>query len=295
MYGPEGRSPWLDVTWSEHLSWLRGGDAVMNVCELGDGPPIVWVHGLGGAWQNWLEQLPEFGRDHRCVAMDLPGFGASPMPEEDLSIPAYGRAVAALLDALGIERAVVVGNSMGGFIATELAIQFPERVEKLVLVSAAGISSESLRRRPLLTGAKFARYGATWVGSKADWVVRRPRMRLAFAGSVMLRPDKLPPALVEEQVRGSGKPGFIDAFDALMSYQIRERIGEIRCPTLIVWGRQDRLVPVKDADVFAELIPDARKVIFERTGHVPQLERPAKFNETLREFLADADRPPERV
>lgn len=286
MYGPEGRSAWLDVTWSEHLSWVRAGEPLVNVCELGDGPAIVWVHGLGGAWQNWLEQLPEFARDHRCVAMDLPGFGSSPMPEEELSIPGYGRAVAALLDGLGIERAVVVGNSMGGFVATELALQFPERVERLVLVSAAGISSESLRRRPLITGAKFVRYGATWVGSKADWVVRRPRMRLVLAGGVMLRPDKLPAALVAEQVRGSGKPGFIDAFDALMSYQIRERVGEIGCPTLIVWGRQDRLVPVKDAAVFEELIPDARKVIFERTGHVPQIERPARFNATLREFLS---------
>lgn len=257
----------------------------MNVCALGDGPPIVWIHGLGGAWQNWLEQLPGFGRDHRCVAMDLPGFGASAMPEDELSIPGYGRAVAALLDALGIDRAVVVGNSMGGFIAAELAIQFPERVTKLVLVSAAGISSESLHRRPLITAARMASYGAAWVGSKADWVVRRPRMRRVLAGGVMLRPDRLPPPLVAEQIRGSGKPGFIDAFDALMDYRIRERIGEIRCPTLIVWGRQDRLVPVRDADVFEELIPDARKVIFEQTGHVPQLERPGRFNAVLREFL----------
>lgn len=287
MYGSEGPSRWRETTWSEHLSWVPVDGTPVNVCEFGAGPPIVWIHGLGGCWQNWLEQLPELGRDHRCVAPDLPGFGASPMPRGDLSIPGYGRWLAEMLETLGIERAVVVGNSMGGFIAAEMAIQFPDLVERLVLVSAAGISSESLRRRPLLTGARVARYGAAWVAAQADSLVRRPRMRLALAGGVMYRPDKLHAPLVEEQIRGSGKPGFIDAFDALMSYQIRDRIGDIGCPTLVVWGRQDHLVPVKDAAVFVELIPDARAVIFEHTGHVPQLERPAKFNGVLRGFLGE--------
>ena len=88
-------------------------------------------------------------------------------------------------------------------------------------------------------------------------------------------------------MRGAGKPGFIQALEPIVDYEIRERLGEIACPTLIVWGDRDRLINVRDADVFAELIPDSRKVVFEDTGHVSMLERPEEFNALLEEFLAD--------
>src|SRR5579884_322745 len=285
-YGPEGRSAWMDVDWREHQRWVTVAGAPMNVIELGSGPPVVFVHGLAGSRQNWLEQLVPFSDDHRVVVMDLPGFGASPMPPDEISIPGYGRLLDGLMDALEIDACAVVGNSMGGFIAAELAIRFPHRLEKLVLVSAAGISSEQLMRRPLLTGARMAAAGAAWAGANADWLTRRPRMRRLMSWTVMRHPDRLPAPLVAEQVKGSGKPGFIDAFDSLMSYRIRDRLPEIRVPTLIAWGADDRLVPVRDADEFERLIPNSRKVVFDDTGHMPQLERPEAFNELLRDFIA---------
>ena len=104
-------------------------------------------------------------------------------------------------------------------------------------------------------------------------------------GIVAHRPDLLPGPLVAEQVRGSGKPGFVPALDALTDYPIRDRLGEIACPTLIVWGADDKLVPARDADEFADLIPNARKVVFQDTGHVAMLERPAAFNALLEAFL----------
>ena len=118
----------------------------VNVVELGSdrtqgGQPLVFVHGLSGSWPNWLEQLPVFAAERRVIAMDLPGFGHSPMPSEPISISAYARLLDGLLDALGVGAAALVGNSMGGFISAELAIAFPQRVERLVLVSAAGISA----------------------------------------------------------------------------------------------------------------------------------------------------------
>jgi pimeloyl-ACP methyl ester carboxylesterase len=290
-YGAEGRSAWREIDWREHLRWVDAGGSCVNVVDVGEGPGIVWVHGLGGSWQNWLEQLPVFAADHRCVALDLPGFGASPMPDEDISIPGYGRLVGAAMDAIGLRSAAVVGNSMGGFIAAELAVQSPDRVEKLVLVSAAGLSSEHLRRRPLITAARLGRYSAAWVGARSDELTRRPGARRLIASAVIKYPHRLPAALVAEQVRGTGKPGFVAALDALMSYRIRDRLGEISVPTLIVWGTSDRLVPVRDADAFERSIPHAHKTIFEDTGHVPQLERPAAFNAVLRDFLADDAEP----
>jgi pimeloyl-ACP methyl ester carboxylesterase len=296
-YGPTGRSPWLDVDWRSHQRWLEIGGRRVNVVELGSGPPVVFVHGLSGSWQNWLEQLPVFARDHRVVAFDLPGFGASEMPDWQISISGYGRWMDALYDALGIDVAAVVGNSMGGFISAELAIAYPARVERLVLVSAAGLTVEHQRHDRTLTvlrtlDRRLAAY-AGWLGTRSDTLARRPRARRMIFGLVAHRPDLLPGPLVAEQIRGSGKPGFVSALDALTSYPIRDRLPEIACPTLIVWGTKDWLVPVRDADEFARLIPNARKVVWPKTGHMAMLERPAAFNRLLAAFLAEE--PGERV
>jgi pimeloyl-ACP methyl ester carboxylesterase len=296
-YGATGRSPWMDVDWREHQRWLTIDGRRVNVVELGSGPPIVFIHGLSGSWQNWLEQLPVFAREHRVIAFDLPGFGASEMPREKITISGYGRFVEALLDELGVSSAAVVGNSMGGFIGIELAIRFPERVERLVLVSAAGLSIQYLRNERALAvlGAIENRLSAYsgWLASRSDALARRPVARRAIFGIVAHRPDRLPGPLVAEQVRGSGKPGFLPALDALTDYPIRDRLGEIACPTLIVWGADDKLVPARDADDFARLIPNARKVVWPDTGHVAMLERPAAFNSLLQAFLAEE--PGERV
>jgi 4,5:9,10-diseco-3-hydroxy-5,9,17-trioxoandrosta-1(10),2-diene-4-oate hydrolase len=296
-YGPQGRSPWMDVDWREHQRWLTIGGRRVNVIELGSGPPVVFIHGLSGSWQNWLEQLPVFARDHRVITFDLPGFGASQMPREKITISGFGRFVEALLDELGVGGAAVVGNSMGGFIGIELAIRFPERVERLVLVSAAGLSIEYLRneRAFAVLGAVENRLTAYsgWLASRSDALARRPVARRLIFGIVAHRPDRLPGPLVAEQVRGSGKPGFLPALDALTDYPIRDRLGEIACPTLIVWGAEDKLVPARDADEFARLIPNSRKVVWPETGHVAMLERPEAFNALVQAFLAEE--PGERV
>ena len=296
-YGPAGRSPWLDVDWHEHQRWVTIDGRRVSVVELGSGPPVVFIHGLSGTWRNWLEQLPVFAREHRVIAFDLPGFGESEMPAQTITISGYGRFVNALLDELGVGVAAVVGNSMGGFIGIELAIRFPERVERLVLVSAAGLSIESLRNERLLglLGALDNRLAAYtgWLASRSDTLARRPGSRRMIFGVAARHPERLPAPLVSEQVRGSGKPGFVPALDALTDYPIRDRLGEIVCPTLIVWGAEDRLVPARDADEFARLIPNARKVVWPDTGHVAMLERPAAFNALLEAFLDEG--PGERV
>ena len=291
-YGPVGRSAWLDVDWREHQRWVEVAGTAVNTIELGEGPPLVFVHGLSGSWPNWLEQLPVFARDRRVIAMDLPGFGHSPMPHERITISGYARILDGLLDALGVSAAAVVGNSMGGFVSTELAIAFPERVERLVLVSAAGIST--YRHRDVERVEPYLRRVAPivaaytgWTASRSDWVARRAGLRNMTLGLVTRHPGRLPAALAAEQLRGAGKPGFMQALKANIDYPISERLPEIACPTLIVWGAQDKVIPVSDASVFEELIPDSRKVIFEDTGHVAMIERPASFNKLLGEFLAE--------
>src|SRR5207245_2489790 len=142
-YGGGADAPWRHVDWREHQRWVLVDGRPVNTIELGEGPPVVFVHGLSGSWPNWLEQLPAFAHTHRVVAVDLPGFGHSPMPAGEISIAGYARVLDGLLGELGIDAAAVVGNSMGGFIAAELAISAPQRVERLVLVSAAGLSTHN--------------------------------------------------------------------------------------------------------------------------------------------------------
>jgi pimeloyl-ACP methyl ester carboxylesterase len=291
---------WMDIDWREHQRWVAVQGRWANVVEIGDGPPLVFVHGLSGSWQNWLEQLPEFSREHRCIAVDLPGFGESPMPEEKITISGYGRWLDALFGELDIEAAAVVGNSMGGFIAAETAIKFPHRIERLVLVSAAGLSVERMRSdtglRALEATENIAQFAMARFLARSEALMKRPRGRRMMLWFVAAHPEKLSPAIVAEQVRGANKPGFVPALDALTSYPIRNRLSDIGCPTLIVWGPKDMLVPIKDAHIFDRLIPDSRLIIYEDTGHLPMLERPERFNDDLRAFLAEqADSERERV
>jgi pimeloyl-ACP methyl ester carboxylesterase len=291
------RAPWQNVDWREHQRWVVIDGVPVNTISLGPqradaGQPLVFVHGLSGSWPNWLEQLPVFAQGHRVIALDLPGFGHSPMSREKLSIAGYARLLDGLLDELEIDAAAVVGNSMGGFIAAELAIAYPQRVERLVLVSAAGISTHApagaTRAVPVLRRLeRIVMAAGAWTASKSDTVARRARLRDATLSVVARHPSRLAAPLAAELLRGAGKPGFQQGLEAVLDYEIRERLGEIACPTLIVWGDSDRLINVSDADVFAELIADSRKVVYEDTGHVSMLERPREFNELLAQFLAE--------
>src|SRR4051794_21054365 len=242
---PSGQSSgpsWMGVDWSDQLRWVRIQDRWANVCEVGSGPPVLFVHGLGGAWQNWLENLlPTAAAGYRAIAVDLPGFGHSELPGEMVSISGYGRWLDALLEELGVAEPVkLVGNSMGGFIGCEVAIQFPARVERLVLVSAAGISIEHQRNEAAL-GAMYrteriAKLVTTRIALMSDELARRPGLRRALLRFVAAHPERLPAPLVAEQIRGTGTPGFLPALDALTSYPIRARLPEIACPMLVVWG-----------------------------------------------------------
>jgi pimeloyl-ACP methyl ester carboxylesterase len=290
-YGPAGRSAWMQTDWREHLRWVRAQGALINVLDAGEGPALLFLHGLSGCWQNWLENIPHFAADHRVIAVDLPGFGASPMPGDPISISGYARMLVALLDELGIDSVRIVGNSMGGFIGAEIAIRHPQRVRRLVLVAAAGLSLRQMRHerrrgvRPRVENVLFFALGR--LAARSDVVVRSSHLRRALLMLVVAHPERLPGPLILEQAHGAGRPGFDDALDAMTGYPIRDRLGEVACPTLIVWGEEDRLVPLRDASEFEWLIPDSRKIVYADTGHMVMFERPARFNADVRSFLQE--------
>ena len=292
-YGVRGRSAWLDIDWPAHQRWVRVDGVPANVIEFGDGPPLLFVHGLSGCWQNWLENMPFFARTHRVVAVDLPGFGASPMPPGEISISGYARFLEGLCEALSIDAAAVVGNSMGGFIAAELAISSPQRVERLMLVSAAGISAEHLHRDGIMAGARVVAGVATATAARHEWFARRPGLRKLALRFVVRHADRLSAPIAHELMSGSGKPAFLPAMEGIMAHPISRRLPQIACPTFVVWGEDDRVIPVRDAQRFGELIADVRVEVLPDTGHVPMLERPGRFNALLEAFLEEG--PGERV
>ena len=287
-YGRRGRSEWLDFPWNRHQHQMRIDGREANYVDVGEGPALVFVHGLGASWQSWLENIPEFARDHRVVAMDLPGFGCSDLPDGDISIEYYANWVFRLLDELGIEAGAVVGNSMGGFIAAEMAIRTPERVQRLAVVSAAVFWQDYRRAQPLVQLARMSNAIVARALTRAtDDVATRPRLRAwALATAGFRYPHLIDKELAHEMVRSARRTdGFLPALEALADFPLEEELPKISCPALIVWGAHDTLVPVKDAKRMEELIPDSRRVVFERTGHVAMLERPERFNRLLREFL----------
>jgi pimeloyl-ACP methyl ester carboxylesterase len=285
-YGVAQRSEWLDIDWQEHLHACSVRGSRVNYVEMGEGPPLIFIHGLAGCWQNWLENIPHMARRHRVVALDLAGFGESELPHEEISIPGYGRFVDAFLGEIGIERAALVGNSMGGFIAAETAISHPSRVEKLVPVSAAGlVRSGNWQLNTLERAARLLRPAAAAVLARMEFLIKRPKLRRRILYGIVRYPERIEPELIYEVASGAGKPGFLDALNAIRNYDYRERLPEISVPTLIVWGRNDWIVPVSGAHEYERLIPDTRLVIFEDTGHLAMLERPARFNELVEEFL----------
>ena len=294
-YADGDDAQWMEVDWPSLTRRIQvdGGDVAV-VDSGGDGPPLLFLHGLGGIWQNWLLNLPVFMDTHRVVAIDLPGFGQSEMPAGKLSIPGLARTVDLVCRELGLEDPVVVGNSMGGFVGAELAVTFPTRVSKLVLVAAAGLSTEYLVREPLLAGARAWAVLTARTGVRAEIAVTRPRLRRAALQVVVRYPERVSVPLAIELVRGANAPGFIPAFDALMRHSFRDNLERIEIPVLIVWGRNDILVPVDDAEMYEHLIGEnARSVIFDDTGHLPMLERPSRFNELLTGFIA-GEREPKR-
>ena len=296
-YADGDDASWMGVDWPSLTRRMRVLGSEMNVVDTGgDGAAILWLHGLGGIWQNWLLNIPAFMDTHRCIAPDLPGFGESEMPVDRISIKGYARAIDALCQQLDVDRVTIVGNSMGGFVGAEVALEFGTRVERLVLVSAAGLSTELQRPTPLLTAARILAMGYQRHTYYDHLVVTRPRLRRAALQTVMRYPERLSGPLVYEQIQGTGKRGFVGALEALVTYSFREQLARIEIPVLVVWGENDMLVPVSDAQRYVDLIgANARRVVFQDTGHTPMLERPSRFNGLLREFLAGDPTPESEI
>ena len=234
--------------------------ATVNYAEIGEGEPIVFVHGLTSSWQAWLENLPHFGRSHRAIALDLPGFGASPMPSWPIDMPAYGRLLHDFCEKLGIGRRRDPGRQLDGRPGRRRGgAQRAERFSRLVLVSAAGFINTWLpHQRGKATSQAWNTFGRPF-GAAARFFVTHPRARYLMFRFAIRYPGRLRKELLWEQMAsGVPCPGFADALDAVIEYDARDRLEEIQIPTMIVWGTDDWVIPSAAAHSYNRRIPNSQ-------------------------------------
>ncbi|WP_373490023.1 alpha/beta fold hydrolase [Parasphingorhabdus sp.] len=258
------------------IAWpyLEGGPA--------DAEPLVLLHGFGGDKDNWAMYAPEMVGKYRLIAPDLPGFGENSRDiSQNYNMVTQAARVRDFLDAMGIEKCHIGGNSMGGFVALRFALDYPDRVKTMTLFNNAGVvgSNESELQKQAQAGKNpLEIHSADDVKRMLAFVAHRPmkvpgQFRKIFyedfaAHRELL--DKIFWTLVED---GTVKP-------------LNDELGKVKAPTLIIWGRHDQLIDVSCVKVLEEGIPNAESVIFEDIGHVPMIENPKATAARHREFLA---------
>lgn len=254
----------------------------------GDPLPLVLIHGTSASLHTWEGWAIDLSATRRVISFDLPGFGLTgPNAEGDYRAPRYVAFVRQLLGRLGVGRAVIVGNSLGGEIAWQLALADPARVAGLVLVDAAGFDfvPESV---PL--GFRVARWPV--VREAMRWVLPRRAIENSVL-DVYGDPSRVTPALVDRYyelaLREGNRVALMQRMDQMTPGPV-ERLGEIKVPTLILWGGRDRLIPPRWGEAFAKGIPGSQLVVFPKLGHVPQEEDPAATLAALRDWLPQVQR-----
>jgi 3-oxoadipate enol-lactonase len=245
--------------------------------EAGSGPLVLFLGGLGMTRNGFDPQLAALGSSYRCVAWDMPGFGASPLPPGGLSFPLLADAAADVIDALGESRAHVAGLSLGGQIALHTALRHPDRVRSLALLDSSpafgldGTDPEAWKRLRL-----DALDAGETPASMADGVLR----------SIMAPDvdDRAVAAAVASMSRISAA-GLRAAIECLPTHDVRARLGEIAAPTLVLVGERDEETPLSYAEALAAGIAGARLQIIPGAGHISNLEAPEAVNIALREHL----------
>ncbi len=263
--------------------------------------PVVFIHGLGSSgYLEWRFNLPYFARSHRVLAPDLPGFGRTDKPRGvRYGVPYFARTLERYLEALGVRRAVVVGASMGGRVALELALERRVRVEKLVLVNALGLGRPQVQFvYPVMmlprVGEAAMRVVRQAVQRVPPALIRRFAARYAGGREVERTMDERYLADLREMYAADG---FVEAYLAtvrsmarpsalLGMHDLTPRLAEIEAPVLLVWGSADPLFPLSHAIRAHHALPGSHLAVIEGAGHTPQAERPDEFNRVVGRFLA---------
>ncbi|HEY7413716.1 MAG TPA: alpha/beta hydrolase [Ktedonobacteraceae bacterium] len=268
--------------------YIQAAGVQTNYHEYGSGTPVILIHGSGpgvSAWSNWRLALPYLGERLHAFAYDQLGFGYSQLPDQDTyNLERWTHHLFSFMEAVGVEQAHLVGNSMGAAVALAAAVTHPERVKKLVLMGPMGV------RFPIIEGE-----GLDAVWGYTPSVENMKRLIDIFAYDRKLVTD----ALAEQRYRASIRPGMQEAFssmfpaprqrgvDALATYE--DRLSTVQHQTLIFHGLDDRVIPQITSQKLLNTLPNVQLHIFGHCGHWTQTEHAAAFNRLVRDFLTEEE------
>ncbi|WP_406459390.1 alpha/beta hydrolase [Streptomyces sp. NBC_00876] len=269
----------------------------------GEGPAILLIHGIGGSSATWKNLIPELARNHTVIAPDLLGHGASDKPRADYSVAGYANGIRDLLGVLGIERATLIGHSLGGGVAMQFAYQFPERTDRLILVSAGGVGREvtPVLRAVSLPGADLLLSTLSLPGMRTQVGLLTRLMKLLDtdlgqdAAELLNVVDALPDA--------TSRAAFISTLRSVVDWRGQLITMLDRCylaagmPTMLLWGTRDSVLPVRHAYRAHAAMPGSRLEIFDGAGHFPFHADPVRFCALIDDFISTttpADWSPER-
>ncbi len=249
----------------------------IHYVEAGSGPTVILLHGLGGSSQVWQLNVAALAEKYHVVVPDQIGFGKSDKPLVNYRIRTYVDFLDQFCKQLKIERASLVGNSMGGWIATAFTAAFPDRVDKLVLVDAAGYKPP----KDLDTRTFYGLNPTTREGMKV------------LVAKVFYNKLFLTDAAIDQSIAARLAAGDGYTINSITESIIRgedfldDAVKTIKRPTLLIWGRQDGLVPLAEGEHFNRDIAGSKLVVFDQCGHMPQIEKPAEFNAAVLKFLGE--------
>ncbi len=236
---------------------VRVGEWSIGYEVAGEGEPVVLVHGLSGSTRWWSRNVPAIAERHRIYLVDLPGFGTMRSLRRRFVLAETATWLSEWMEAAGLERAHLVGHSMGGYVSVRLAASRPELVRRLVLIAPAGVPAERSMIGHLVPLLLAVRYATP-----------------AFI-----------PVLVRDALR-MGPSTLLRAARDLLAEDIRGDLRNVEAPTLLVWGENDPLIPPAVGDLLREEIPNSRLLLLRRAGHVPMFDQPKEFDAALLAFLA---------
>lgn len=248
--------------------------------ETGSGPNVILLHGLGADRSNWTTTVPALAPKYHVYVPDQVGFGQSDKPMISYRIGTLVDFLDAFCRKLGITRAALVGNSLGGWVAMDFALAHPDKVDRLVLVDSAGYSPARTGGPPL-TRERLQNLNPSTIAQEKQ-LMAEVFYSKAFAT------DQIAEMAFTAHLRKNDGYTIDRFFDSIIRGEdvVDGRLGAIKAPTLIVWGREDALVPLAAGKALAEDIHGAETVILDSCGHVPPAECPAPFNAALLKFLA---------
>jgi pimeloyl-ACP methyl ester carboxylesterase len=266
----------------------------VSYTEAGSGPVLLLIHGMGGTFENWQEVIEPLARTHTVIAPDLPGHGASGPGGGDYSVGALAAGLRDLMLALGHDRLTLVGHSLGGGIAMQFAYQFPEMVERLVLVSSGGLGPEvsPVLRAAALPGADLFIAATAGLGQRIGAPVGRALTAIGLRPTADVAEVARGYASLSDPARRAAFLGTVRAVIGTGGQRVdasdRLYLAEAM-PVMIVWGARDPIIPVHHGEDAHEHIPGSRLVVFDGVGHLPQVEAPLRFVLALEKFLAETE------